>query len=107
VERARSKPPHGYATRKDADALRGWHTGEVFGAHSCPSLFAHGVFEADRRVGDALWSQTEARAQRPAGVAVAALRAVPLVVVLDGLETLEERPGEDAARRATASSSRR
>jgi hypothetical protein len=35
----------GYATWQDHDALRAWHTGDVFGDHACPVLYAHGVFE--------------------------------------------------------------
>jgi tetratricopeptide (TPR) repeat protein len=35
----------GYATWQDGDLLRRWLTGEVFEEHSCPILYAHGVFE--------------------------------------------------------------
>lgn len=35
----------GYATWQDHDALRAWHTGEVFGECACPVLYAHGVLE--------------------------------------------------------------
>ena len=38
-------PATGYATWRDHDALRAWHTGEAFGDRACPVLYAHGVFE--------------------------------------------------------------
>jgi SIR2-like domain/LGFP repeat len=38
-------PATGYATWRDHDAIRAWHTGDAFGDHACPLLYAHGVFE--------------------------------------------------------------
>jgi carbon-monoxide dehydrogenase large subunit len=35
----------GYATWQDADAVRRWQTGEVFGEQACPVLYAHGIYE--------------------------------------------------------------
>ncbi len=35
----------GYATWRDHDTLRRWHTGDAFEAHACPILYAHGVYE--------------------------------------------------------------
>jgi len=37
-------PATSSATWQDDDALRAWNTGEVFGDHACPVLYAHGVF---------------------------------------------------------------
>jgi hypothetical protein len=38
-------PTTGYAAWQDHDAIRAWHTGDIFGDHACPVLYAHGVFE--------------------------------------------------------------
>ncbi|MGH8903415.1 MAG: SIR2 family protein [Egibacteraceae bacterium] len=67
----------GYPTWKDPDPVHKWLTGDVFGAQSCPILYAHGVFDRPidtvvlgvgeyrdayqpglfRQVFDKLWSQ--------------------------------------------------
>jgi hypothetical protein len=38
-------PQTGYATWKDADAVAGWDSGDVFPQHPRPILFAHGIYE--------------------------------------------------------------
>lgn len=42
----------GYAnsTWQDADAVRLWLTGEVFGEHACPVLYAHGIYEKSETI---------------------------------------------------------
>jgi hypothetical protein len=35
----------GFATWKDADAIRRWDTGDIFSEQPCPVLFAHGIYD--------------------------------------------------------------
>ena len=106
--------PTGFTTWEDELGLDQWRTGDVFGADELPVLFAHGQhsrgvfgwsFYADPSAehwteGLLDWAGLElgianTGARWPAEAVLSLLRGVPLLLVLDGLEVVQEGPAGD------------